>query len=345
MERRSAVMLGHEAVVALADALNSLGLAVSAGAVVGGKRADLFVEPAGIELDVKAKPVITAAIGAELARQDWPDAHTRVWVADRIAAEAKQAFRDAGVNFYDRRGELRIVEPPLFIDTVVDARSSQHAARSGPLDSQVSKETAIACLLTPAQPHGVREVARFIGRSPGAVSTSMAGLKQAGLLTSRGEPLIPDLFHELATVWRRQPVAMAKMPEPGSEWLDASAVPKADGTPTGWTLTDTVAAQSWGMPVVAPRGYPPDFYVPNRMTLYLARSRLGDAASPENRACTVAIAPVRLACRYQIDHSKISGIKWPVANHIVVALDLAQDKARGLEMIDQWHPESIVRAW
>ena len=345
MGRRSTAAMEKSAVVALAEALSGLGLAVSAETSVSGKRADLFVESAGIELDVKAKPVITAGNGAEIARRDWPDALTRVWVADRIAAEAKQAFREQGVNFFDLRGELRVVEPPLFIDTKIDVEEPYPPARSGPLDSQVAKETAIACLLTPDQPHGVRETARLIGRSPGAVSRAMADLQLVGILTSRGEPMVPDLFHELAIVWRRRPLALAKMPEPGDEWPEMSADASDKAMLSGWTLTDTVAAQSWGIPVVAPGGYPPDFYVPDRTVLHLARSRLGEPDKPERRACTVAVAPVRFACWHQFDHSETSGVKWPVANHIVVALDLAQDKARGMEMIDQWEPEGIVRAW
>lgn len=335
--------MGEEAIVALADALSGLGLGVSAEFSASDRRADLVVEPAGIELDVKAKPVITAGSAAEIVRQEWRDALTRIWVADRIASEAKKAFREAGVNFFDLRGELRVVEPPLFIDTKIDVEEPYPPARSGPLDSQVAKETAIACLLTPDQPHGVRETARLIGRSPSTVSTAMANLERVGLLTSRGEPLIPDLFHELAIVWRRRPLALAKMPETGRLSFDAE--PSPDGMPCEWTLTDTVAAQSWGIPVVAPGGYPPDFYVPDRSVLHLARSRLGEPESPERRACTVAVAPVRFACRHQFDHSETSGVEWPVANHIVVALDLAQDKARGMEMVDQWHPEGIVRAW
>ena len=337
--------MGETAVFALAEALRGLGLAVSAETSASGKQADLFVEPAGIELDVKAKPVITAGSGAEIARQDWPYALTRVWVADRIASEAKKAFREAGVNFFDLRGELRVVEPPLFVDTMIDVREPYPPARSGPLDSQVAKETAIACLLTPDQPHGVRETARLIERSPSSVSKAMAGLERVGLLTSRGEPMVPDLFHELATVWQRNPVALANIPGPETGRMSISAEPSPGGMPSEWTLTDTVAAQSWGIPLIAPGGYPPDFYVPTRSTFHLARTRLGEATSPEKRACTVTIAPVRFACRHQFDHSDTSGVEWPVANHIVVALDLAQDKSRGLEMIDQWQPEGIVRAW
>ncbi|MYH71569.1 MAG: hypothetical protein F4153_03175 [Acidimicrobiia bacterium] len=345
MGRRSTATMGEEAVAALADALSGLGLGVLAEFSASGKRADLILEPAGIELDVKAKPVITAGNGAEIARQDWTDGFTRVWVAERIAAEAKKTFREQGINFFDLRGEIRIVERPLFIDTKIDVEEPYPPARSGPLDSQVAKEIAIACLLTPDQPHGVRETARLIGRSPGAVSTAMANLERVGLLTSRAEPLIPDLFHELAIVWRRRPLALAKMPEPETGRLSFDAESSPDGMPSKWTLTDTVAAQSWGIPVVAPGGYPPDFYVPDRTVLHLARRRLGEPESPERRACTVAVAPVRFACRYRFDHSNTSGVKWPVANHIVVALDLAQDKARGMEMVDQWHPKGIVRAW
>ena len=338
-------MMEVEACAALADALTSLGLSVLREVPIGNRRVDLLVEPAGVEIEVKVRSVITSASGSELAQQDYPKSGHLVWVADRIAAEAKQAFREQGVNFFDLRGELRVVEPPLFIDTKIDVREPYPPARSGPLDSQVAKETAIACLLTPDQPHGVRETARLIGRSPGAVSKAMAGLERVGLLTSRGEPMVPYLFHDLATVWRRHPVALANMPGPETGRMSLDAEPSPDGMPSEWTLTDTVAAQSWGIPLVAPGGYPPDFYVPTRASFHLARTRLGEATSPEKRACTVAIAPVRFACRHQFDHSDTSGIEWPVASHVVVALDLAQDKARGLEMIEQWEPEGIVRAW
>ena len=83
-------------------------------------------------------------------------------IADRIAADAKQSLREAGVNYFDRRGELRIVSPPLFVDTRVECALPMAGGRSGSLDSQVAKEVAIACLLTPDQPHGIREIARYI---------------------------------------------------------------------------------------------------------------------------------------------------------------------------------------
>ena len=66
----------------------------------------------------------------------------------------------------------------------------------------------------------------------------------------------------------------------------------------GWALTDTLAAQAWGMPVVVSPNYPPDFYVPSIIALQRATAQLGRADDPDSRACTVAVAPVPLVCRW-----------------------------------------------
>ena len=216
----------------------------------------------------------------------------------------------------------------------------------GSLDSQVAKEVAICCLLTPNQPHRVRQIARYIDRAPSAVSNAMTGLREDGLLTSAGEAMIPDLFHELLAVWRRRAVSLAALPGTGAR--DAQRLGLGLDKPetsTGWALTDTRGAASWGIPIIARGDYPADFYVPSESSLRASRSLLGDATDPAARACTVAVAPVRLACLHRVDHSQTSGERWPVANHIVVALDIAQERARGLEAIEQWKPDRIVRAW
>ena len=267
-------------------------------------------------------------------------------VADRIAADAKKSTREAGVNYFDRRGELRIVSPPLFVDTLVESALPMAGGRSGPLDSQVAKEVAIACLLTPDQPHGVRQIARYIDRAPSAVSSAMAGLRDDGLLTSAGEAMVPDLFHALLAVWQRRAVLLATLPETGGREAARLGLGLDEfEDSTGWVLTDTRAAASWGIPIVAAGDYPPDFYVPSESALRAARSHLGEATNPATRACTVAVASVPLTCLRRVDHSRLTGERWPVANHIVVALDIAQDQARGLEALDQWKPEAIVRAW
>ena len=348
MPRRTTAALEVDALASLTEALAYLGVAANVLAREsrdGNAAVDASVEIAGQRFDVEVKSVVTAAHGEQIARSGGREAPLLV-VADRIAADAKRSLREAGVNYLDRRGELRIVAPPLIIDTVVESRLRIAGGSGGSLDSQVAKEVAICCLLTPHQPHGVRQIARYIDRAPSAVSNAMTGLREDGLLTSAGEAMIPDLFHELLAVWRRRAVSLAALPGTGAR--DAQRLGLGLDKPetsTGWALTDTRGAASWGIPIIARGDYPPDFYVPSESSLRASRSLLGDATDPAARACTVAVAPVRLACLHRVDHSQTSGERWPVANHIVVALDIAQDRARGLEAIERWNPEGIVRAW
>ena len=348
MSRRTTAALEAEAIGTLIETLALVGVVanvVTRESLDDDLTVDAVVELAAQRFNIDIKSVVTAEHGKRLA--DGVRRGTPVLVvADRIAADAKRALRDAGVNYFDRRGELRIVSPPLFIDTLVEPALPMAGSRGGSLDSQVAKEAAIACLLTPNQPHGVREIARYIERAPSAVSSAMAGLRDDGLLTSAGEALVPDLFQALLMTWRRRAVLLAALPSTGAReakrlglGLDAP-----EGS-TGWALTDTRAAASWGIPIVAGGDYPPDFYVPSEPAFRVARSHLGEATNPSSRVCTVALAPVRLACLRRVDHSHATGERWPVANHIVVALDIAQDRARGLEALEQWQPEGIVRAW
>ena len=337
----------QDAVAALSEALHRIGVVTIVLATeqpADETRPDAVVEAAGQRFDVEVKSVVTAAHGALLAATVSRD-EPLIVVADRIAADAKRSLREAGVNFFDRRGELRIVSPPLFVDTLVESALPMAGGRSGSLDSQVAKEVAIACLLTPDRPHGVRQIARYIGRAPSAASSAMAGLRDDGLLTSAGEAMVPDLFHALLTVWQQRAVLLATLPDAAREARRLGLGIDEPEDSTGWALTDTRAAASWGIPIVAAGDYPPDFYVPSESALRAAHSYLGEATNPASRACTVAVAPVRLTCLRRVDHSRLTGEQWPVANHIIVALDIAQDRARGLEALEQWKPEGIVRAW
>lgn len=347
MPRRTAAAIADGSLAALIETLTPLGVVAS---VLSRESwdddvsADAVVEVAGQRFEVEVKSVVTAEHGKRLAtsaRRGRP-----LIIADRMAANAKLSLQEAGINYFDRRGELRLVAPPLIVHTSVKSALPMAGSPGGSLDSQVAKEVAICCLLTPDQPHGVRQIARYIDRAPSAVSNAMAGLRDDGLLTSAGEAMIPDLFQELLVVWRRRAVPLSDLP--GSRVQEAQRLMLGLDEPersTGWALTDTRAAASWGMPIVARGDYPPDFYVPTESVLRASHSLLGEATEPGSRACTVALAPVRFACLQRVDHSQTSGERWPVANHIVVALDIAQDRARGLEALKQWSPEGIVRAW
>ena len=176
----------------------------------------------------------------------------------------------------------------------------------------------------------------------------MSTLRDKGLLTSAGEPLVPDLFHELITAWRHpKPIPLAGCPEPVVGGAATRMRIGIDGIhdQARWALTGVRAAMAWGIPIIAQGDHPPDFYVPDETTLRTARARFGTASDPSLRSCTVAVAPVRLACQHRVDRSISSGEPWPVANHVIVACDIAQDKARGLEALHQWQPEGITRGW
>lgn len=349
MSRRPTTDLVTEANEALLDALTEIGLAASTALSTeptsdkNGR--DFVVQVEGEKVGVVTQSLVTAADAQHLVRLLGQS--SAMVVADRIAEQAKEEFRREDVGYLDRRGELRLFAGPLRIDSRVASSISKSSNEGGPLSSQVAKEVAIACLLIPDERHGVRQVAETIARAPSAVSTAMANLRNAGLLTSAGEALCPDLFYETVANWHRQPVMLANLPTPilqsdGDQLSLGLTEPEAI---LGWALTDTLAAASWGMPVVAQGDYPPDFYVPSEAVLRRAIRLLGETTDASKRSCTVAVAPVRFACLRRYDHSQTSGQQWPVANHVVVALDIASDRARGLEVLEQWHPEGIVRAW
>ena len=156
--------------------------------------------------------------------------------------------------------------------------------------------------------------------------------------------MIPDLFWALSGVWRRRAFPMAKLPMPGDRrTADLLQLGLGSDEGEGWALTDALGAQAWGMPIVLGSAYPPDFYVPTIIAFQRAQHFLGIAEDVEDRACTVAIAPVPLVCRWRND---LPSESWKVANHVVVALDLATDPSRGRETLERWDPpEEITRVW
>lgn len=345
MMRRTGPEVEREARWALLEALGRVG---AAGEIVHGDGGewDFLVDVQGSRFAVVVKTVVTAGSVRDLIGR-YEGAEMPVVVADRIARGAKDKLREAGVSYFDLRGELRLTAMPLFIDTILSTGHEHDRPSAAPLGSQVAKEAAIACLVTPDREHGVREVARWLGRSASSVSEAMRGLRDAGLVTASGKPLCPELFFELLGVWHSSSVRLAAVPDTTSQWIVERlrlGLDDVEGS-VGWALTGTVGAALWGMPIVARGDYPPDFVVPDSTALRAARLMLGSAEDPEARGCTVAVAPVRLACRRRVDRGGLDGVGWPVVNHIVAALDIGQDAARGLEAINRWRPEGIVRAW
>lgn len=352
--RRSGAELEVEAKAALESALEELGLphrlAVDerpAGAEPW--RPDFVVDVDGRLVAVEVKSVVATADARRLADLARRSGLPLLVAAERIADPAREVLRDAGVGYFDRRGRLRLVLPGIFVDAEVTGRRP-HSTESAPLSGETAREVALLLLADPGARPGVREIARALDRAPSTVSAALDRLRSAGLVTSANEPLVPDLFWELESAWRRDPVPLAAAPELGrARRADPLQLGLGHGEgegwvpdTVGWALTDTLAAVAWGLPLFVSPDYPPDFYVPSAAVLNRAVSSLGRAGRPAERACTASVAPVRLVCRRRVC---LPGGTWPVASHVVVALDLAKDRARGREALERWHPEGVARVW
>jgi hypothetical protein len=107
-----------------------------------------------------------------------------------------------------------------------------------------------------------------------------------------------------------------------------------------------VAAAAMGAPIVIGSAAPPDFYVPTAALLSRAIRRLGESEF-DHRGATLAAAPSPLVTRLRrnADSMAAPGLHWPLAHPVVVALDLAQDRARGQEILAEWNPEGAIRVW
>jgi hypothetical protein len=57
---------------------------------------------------------------------------------------------------------------------------------------------------------------------------------------------------------------------------------------------------------------------------------------------TSLVAPVRSAVAHRFQRR---GEPWPVVHPLVVALDLAADRSRGHQILDEWTPEEALRVW
>ena len=187
-------------------------------------------------------------------------------------------------------------------------------------------DVAVALLLHPEQTHGTTEVATLIGRSPGRVSEILAALRDRGLVDRQGRPLIPDLFDEMADAW-------------APSWRPLRTLPRPDADL--FRLSGTLGAVWQQAPVVATADWPAELYVEKQSELR-AVLRSHGASSEMLPAGRVAVCPSRHGWEVP---AELSHHGFPVANHIVVALDLAQDRGRGREILEGWNPEGQVRVW
>jgi hypothetical protein len=247
-------------------------------------------------------------------------------VADRISAEARRVLAEGRVAWLDRRGHLQLRGANVHIDADVPPLLQPEPNRVTDLFVPTGLDVAVALLLHPERTHRTTEVATLIGRSPGRVSEILAALRDRGLVDRQGRPSIPDLFDEMADGW-------------APTWRPLQTLPPPDADL--FRLAGTLGAVWQQAPVVATADWPAELYVEKQSELRAVLRSYG-ASSEITPLGRVAVCPSRYGWAVPAD---LSHHGFPVANHIVVALDLAQDRGRGREILDGWNPEGHVRVW
>jgi hypothetical protein len=342
----------------LAEAVTSVGLGLTPNAPDADDGIDAFVTiPDGKSVPVQVKRVaLVSARGLHQTLRQWGHPRPgksalRVVVAERITADAREVLRDADWGWLDLRGHLHLKAPGLFVDADL-APLHERRRRPEPFAGQVGIEVAAAMLLEPHTALGVRQLATQLGRAPSSVSAAVNALRRVDLVDDDGKPRSPDLFWEMASVWKPNYVDVKAVPEPGSGTaiLEALRVNIDDVTKAGWALSDTRAAAAYGAPIALRADQPPDFYVPDERVMRRAVHLLGPAAGRADRAATLRVAPTKQVCTRRKDptehHWNRTSEEWPLAQPLFVALDLAQDPGRGRDMLNDWTPpEPWCRVW
>jgi hypothetical protein len=338
--RTSAQELERSAVEALEAACIEVGLSLQSGTSTG---PDVTVTTATgdtWQFDLKARAVAAPHPG--------PAAHDErlLVVADVLPGPVADAYQERHISWFDRRGHLRLEAPGLLIDADVTPRPRQPTGDDDVPDDPFGRgratvEVALALLLSPEDPPGVRELARETDLAPSTVSTARDRLQRASVVTDEGAPLIPELFWELAARWRPRwfPLATAPDTQPPTEAFAAGR----------WIATGDVAAAAYGAPLVVGSGAPGRYYVDSPTELRRARQALGDTDPVEAR-CHVSVAPSRLVHTRAADDAISMAVPWDVgafAPYVVVALDLASDPSRGREIVTSWTatPDGTRPVW
>jgi hypothetical protein len=283
-----------------------------------------------------------------------------VVVADTVSRKLRAELLEAGVGFFDRvRGRLVLVGgggPSVEVDVPSNPRrpAGQHSAP--PIAGGAGITVALTLLIEPTGGLGVRAIARAGDFSAQAVSNALARLREASLVDKQGRPLLPELFWATAAVWRPDPVGLARR-LPWTELAHLDLAPEGPfpndlveltrsggdaGRFAGVAIRGTAAAAALGAPVAASGLTPLDLVVP--AALVGAVARLGGPSSLVDRKASVCEL-VPLVTRLRRAGPRSKSVR-PLVHPVVAALDLAQDEARGQEILAEWdRPLGATRVW
>jgi hypothetical protein len=337
--------LGNELQAALAElALDEPRVSVSTSEALDGTAGSLVVMVDGVTLPVAVlhrsdfRPVHASELPA-LGRHD-----AGMVFADRIAERTRETLRERGWGWLDRRrGHLRLWQPGLRIDAAITPRViTEPGPRARNPFTPAGVTLALWLLVHPDEPASPRGLARELEISPGQVSNLLAALEAHALLRRDRRPLVPELFWALVEEWRPRRYPLLSWPPP-----EGTGAPELRADE--WVVTDTVAAGSYGAPIVVAGDAPPDFYVPDDDVLRWVLHRMPTAPEYEKRAASIAVAPTSLVCDPRLHRPATRDtVGFDLAHPVVVALDLGTDRARGREAISEWELDpalDVPRVW
>jgi len=271
-------------------------------------------------------------VAADVARADTDHVYVAFVAAERLSTAGRANLERLNVSWFDARGHLHLVAPDLFIDSDVPAATAE-SLRVAQLFTSTGLDVGLCLLLDPDRGWRVTELAVAIGRSKGRVSELLGAMRAQGLVGGDGRGEYPALFWEVADAW-------------APRWYPLRSMP--DGDDAAFLQSGTLAAAAWGAPVAVSAGYPPELYCAQlaQVKAIVAGHRTRGPIDPV--VARIAHTPTRLAHAELATRAPVQpgGGRWPLAHPVVVALDLARDRARGREILDGWNPPvGCTRVW
>ena len=281
-----------------------------------------------IDVAVIRASQVTGARARELI--DGPNKGPAVVVADRITADARALLTAASWSWLDLRGHLHLRGDGLLVDTLVAGAVTPPQRARSTIRGRAGLAVAYWLCAHPGELLSPTGQSIELGFAPSTISTAAAALAEAGLVNEDRQAVLPELFWELAGAWRPEWTWLASRPEPRD-------VPDAEHG-TQWALTGDRVAAAHGAPLVNVGEGTLELFVPDPVSIIVAARRYG-VARPGTGPAAVAVSPVRQVLSGSADTS-LSG--WRTASELAVALGLANDPARGREILKDWPGEGHV---
>lgn len=319
---------GSQALQTLTTAVAPLGIGVrTSSPALNTAEANIVLTLDDRQLTVGLVPVsyCTAQwVAPAVAKRDPATAY--LVVADRITADARELLTAAGWSWLDRRGRLHLWGPGIRVDVDIAPEVPAPSPRTRPVSGRAGLTVAYWLCSYPGRhlsPTGSRRELRL---APSTISMTVRRLAEAGLVDDDGAGVLPELFWELADVWRPAWTWLIEKPDPPSRSSEDGA----------WRMTGTPAAAALGAPVVSTESQPSQLYVVGPVEVSIA-ARAHGLTKPGLGTAAVAVAPTSLVTAGSAiggGSPEVDG--WPVAPKLAVALDLAQDRGRGREVLSDW---------